>query len=334
MIDEIQLAHGGGGILMQQLVRDEIIKTMGDIAASAASADSARIELPAGPVAFTTDSYVVQPIFFPGGDIGKLAIAGTVNDLATQGARPIAISLSLILEEGLKLATFRKILVSVAQVAKQASVKIVTGDTKVVERGAASEIFINTAGLGIMRKNIEFGAEKIEPGDTVIVSGTIGDHGIAVMSQRESLNFSTTIESDVAPLGEMVRQVLDLADSSVRCIKDPTRAGLAGCLNEMAINVGFALEQEQIPVHPTVRAACGMLGLDPMTVANEGKMVFIVASKAAQKVLNTLKEQKLGENAAIIGQANEKKGLVTMKTSIGGERIVDMPYGEQLPRIC
>jgi hydrogenase expression/formation protein HypE len=333
MTDQIKLAHGGGGSLMQQLIRDEIISVLGNNTLDGLS-DSAKIDVPAGSLAFTTDSFVVQPVIFPGGDIGKLAVCGTVNDLAARGAKPIALSLGLIIEEGFEIKKLHRILRSIAATAKQASVPIVTGDTKVVEFGAANEIFINTAGIGIMRDKLDFTHSRIAPGDVLIINGTIGDHGIAIMSVRKEINFSTPVKSDCAPLADMVAKVIDGCGDAVKCMKDPTRGGVAANVNEMAQKVGFILNEKAIPVLPAVRGACDILGFNVLTVANEGKMLFAVAPQAAQKALDILKKHPLGKNAAIIGVADDRAGLVRMKTAIGGERIVDMPYGQELPRIC
>ena len=333
MTDVIKLAHGGGGILMQELIKREIIPTLG-AAGSSELADSARIDLPGTSLAFTTDSFVVWPLTFPGGDIGRLAICGTINDLAARGAKPLALSLSLIIEEGLPLDTLRKILTSAAQAANQARVQIVTGDTKVVEKGSANALFINTCGVGLMQKDLDFTFERIEVGDAVLINGPIGDHGIAVMSVREGISFTSSVKSDVAPLAEMVERVINGCGAAVKCMKDPTRGGLAANINEMAQKVGFVLDQQALPVRPEVEGACDLLGLDPLTVANEGKMIFVVAQDAAAQALEILQDHPLGAGAAIIGSADDKKGLVRMKTTIGGERIVDTPYGQELPRIC
>jgi len=331
--EQIKLAHGGGGTLMQELIRREIVPAL-ESTSLRQLADSARLEVPGSTLAFTTDSFVVQPLFFPGGDIGKLAVCGTVNDLAARGAKPLALSLAMIIEEGLPLETLQKILHSVGESAQQAHVNVVTGDTKVVERGEAGEIFLTTSGIGLMRGDLDFAPDRIEPGDILIINGTIGDHGIAVMSVREGLQFETPIESDAAPLAEMVELVLDACGDAVKCLKDPTRGGLASNLNEMAQQVGFILEEEKLPVRTEVHGACDMLGLDFLTVANEGKMVFAVAPDAAEKALVTLRSHPLGRHAAVIGRADERTGLVRLNTHIGGQRILDTPYGEELPRIC
>jgi len=333
LTDEIKLAHGGGGVLMQELITRQIIPTLG-AAGISELADSARIDLPGAALAFTTDSFVVSPLTFPGGDIGRIAICGTVNDLAARGAQPLALSLSLIIEEGLPLDTLRKILTSAALAADEADVKVVTGDTKVVEKGSANGLFINTSGVGLMRKDLDFTFERIVTGDVIIINGPIGDHGIAVMSARKGISFASSVKSDVAPLAEMVGQVIDGCGAAVKCMKDPTRGGLAANINEMAQKVGFVLDQQAIPVRPEVEGACDLLGLDPLTVANEGKMIFAVSPDVAPQTLDILHAHPLGTSAAIIGHADDKKGLVRMKTTIGGERIVETPYGQELPRIC
>ncbi len=333
MTDEIKLAHGGGGVLMQELITREIIPTLGAEGISEL-ADSAKIDLPGASLAFTTDSFVVFPLTFPGGDIGRIAICGTVNDLAARGAKPLALSLSLIIEEGFPLDDLRKILASTAQAADEADVKVVTGDTKVVEKGSANGLFINTSGVGLMRKDLDFTFERIVTGDAIIINGPIGDHGIAVMSVREGISFASSVKSDVAPLAEIVGQVIDGCGAAVKCLKDPTRGGLAANVNEMAQKVGIVLDQQAIPIRPEVEGACDLLGLDPLAVANEGKMIFAISADAALQALEILHGHPLGAGAAIIGYTDDKKGFVRMKTTIGGERIVETPYGEELPRIC
>lgn len=333
MAEEIKLAHGGGGTLMADLIRREIMPALGSKGPLDFS-DSARLDIEGVSLAFTTDSFVVQPLFFPGGDIGRLAVCGTVNDLATRGARPLALSLGFILEEGLPIETLRRVLQSISRAACEAGVEVVTGDTKVVERGSASGMFINTSGIGLLRRDLDYSPARIAPGDLLIVSGPIGDHGIAVVSVREGLSFVSGVESDVAPLGEMVRQAVEAVGPQIKCMKDPTRGGVAATVNEMAQNAGFVLDEKSIPVRPAVRGACEMLGFDPLTVANEGKMLFVVAAQAAERTLEVLRANPLGVQAAIIGKADSRKGLVRLKTSIGGERILETPYGEELPRIC
>lgn len=333
MTDTIRLAHGGGGTLMQALIAEEIAPTVGEGALDIA-ADSARLDNPDAPLAFTTDSFVVQPLLFPGGDIGRLAVCGTVNDLAARGAEPIALSLSLILEEGLPMETLRTVLRSAAQTATEAGTQIVTGDTKVVERGGATGVYINTAGIGRLSTDMDFTADRIEPGDALIVNGPLGDHGIAVMSVREGIAFESAVRSDVAPLNTMVHQVLDACGDGVRCMKDPTRGGVAATVNEMARGVGFELDEATLPVRNAVRGACDLLGFDVLTIANEGKMLFVVSPDREGAALDALHNHPLGKDAAIIGRADDRIGSVRIATSIGGRRIVETPYGEELPRIC
>jgi len=333
MPDEIKLAHGGGGSLMNDLIRREILPLLGNNHLDALP-DCARLDAPAHPLAFTTDSFVVDPLIFPGGDIGRLAVCGTVNDLAARGARPLALCLAIIAEEGLPLDTLRTILKSLAAAARHAHVHIVTGDTKVVPRHAAASLFLTTAGIGSLHDQLDFTANRIHPGDLLLINGHLADHGIAVMSARPDAAFLTDLTSDVAPLADLVNAVIDRCNSAVKCMKDPTRGGLAACLNELALNVGFVLDEQALPIKPTVRGACDMLGLDPLTVANEGKMLFVVAPDAAPDALDTLRRHPLGRDAAIIGRVDKRAGLVRLRTTLGAERIVDMPYGEQLPRIC
>ncbi|MBN1764382.1 MAG: hydrogenase expression/formation protein HypE [Sedimentisphaerales bacterium] len=333
MTDKIMLAHGGGGTLMQELINKDIVPAVADGSLFELT-DSALLDLPGGRVAFTTDSFVVRPLVFPGGDIGRLAVCGTVNDLAAAGALPVALALGLIIEEGLDMEVLRTMLTSIGSAAREAGVKVVTGDTKVVEKGAANELFINTSGVGVLTGTIEYSVSRIAPGDSVIINGFIGDHGIAVMSARNELNFVSPVESDAAPLGDMVQTILREFGDKVKCMKDPTRGGLAGCLNEMAQNVGFFVDQDSIPLRPAVKGACQMLGLDELTVANEGKMVFIVDSSAEKEVLALLQRHPFGKDAAIIGHIDKRAGLVRMQTALGGERIINPPYGEELPRIC
>ena len=297
--------------------------------------DSAVMDF-SGKLAFTTDSYVVSPIFFPGGDIGKLAVYGTVNDLAMSGAKPLYLSLSFIIEEGLPQDELNEIVDSVRKAAQEAGVEIVTGDTKVVNRGSADKLFINTAGLGIIPEGVDISGGKARPGDKVILSGTMGDHGIAVLSQREGLSFSTQLESDCAPLGSLVVEML-AASPDIHCLRDPTRGGLATTLNELAkqSKVSIRIEEEKIPIREEVLAACEMLGFDPLYVANEGKLVAIVSAKDADKILKAMRENHYGTDAAIIGEVEaEHPGRVVMKTCLGASRIVDMLVGDLLPRIC
>lgn len=334
MEDKILLAHGSGGKLAHELVEKGFVKALSNPLLDKLD-DSAVFDL-SGRLAFTTDSYVVSPIFFPGGNIGKLAVCGTVNDLAMSGAKPLYLSLSLIIEEGLLLDELSKIVDSVQETAKEAGVKIVTGDTKVVNRGGADRLFINTAGVGIIPDGVNITGSNAKPGDKVILSGTIGDHGIAVLSQREGLSFSTLLESDCAPLGSLVAKMLEISPN-IHCLRDPTRGGLATTLNELAkqSKVSIRIEEENIPVREEVLAACEMLGFDPLYVANEGKLVAIVPAKDAAKVLKTMQGNRFGKDASIIGEVvAEHPGRVVMKTRLGTSRIVDMLVGDLLPRIC
>jgi len=332
--DKILLAHGSGGKLAHELVERIFVKAFANPFLAKLD-DSAVIDFK-GRLAFTTDSYVVSPIFFPGGDIGKLAVCGTVNDLAMSGAKPLFLSLSFIIEEGLSQGELTEIVNSVQKAAQEAGVEIVTGDTKVVNRGSADKLFINTAGVGMIPEGVDISGSNARPGDTVILSGTIGDHGIAVLSQREGLSFHTQLESDCAPLGGLVAEMLN-ASPNIHCLRDPTRGGLATTLNELAkqSNVSIRIEEEKTPVREDVLAACEMLGFDPLYVANEGKLVAIVPEEDANKVLKAMRGNHYGKSAAIIGEVKaEHPGRVVMKTCLGASRIVDMLVGDLLPRIC
>jgi hydrogenase expression/formation protein HypE len=333
MEDKILLAHGSGGKLMHDLIESFMPRLDNPILDK--MEDSAVFDI-SGRVAFTTDSYTVNPIFFPGGDIGKLAVCGTVNDLAMSGAKPLYLSLAFIIEEGLPVADLKRIVESIAAAAAEAGVKIVTGDTKVVGKGGADKLFINTAGVGSVPEGVNISAANARPGDKVILSGTIGDHGIAVLSKREGLKFNTPVPSDCAPLNDLVADMLK-ASRDIHCMRDPTRGGLATTLNDFAgqSNVGIAIEEDKIPVDRAVLAACELLGLDPLYIANEGKLAAIVPADDAADVLRRMKRHKYGKNAAVIGEvvAGHPRRVV-MKTLLGASRIVDMPVGELLPRIC
>ena len=334
MEDKVLLAHGSGGKLSHDLIEKNFVSALGNPILNKLD-DSAVFEL-SGRLAFTTDSYTVSPIFFPGGDIGKLAVNGTVNDLAMIGAIPLYLSLSFIIEEGFLIAELEKIVNSIYQAADEAGVKIVTGDTKVVNQGSADKLFINTSGVGIVSPGVDISGANAIPGDKVIVSGSLGNHGIAVLSQREGLKFQVPIESDCAPLNKLVAEILETS-ASIHCLRDPTRGGLATTLNEFAeqSQVGIRIEEESIPINKAVLAACELLGFDPLYVANEGKLVAIVASSDADKVLAKMRQNQYGTEAAIIGEVvNAYPGKVVMKTRLGSSRIVDMPVGELLPRIC
>jgi len=299
--------------------------------------DSAVLEMKGCRLAFTTDSYVVDPLFFPGGDIGRLAVCGTVNDLSMSGAKPLYLSLSLIIEEGFPLQELRTIISSIQGAAQEAEVLIVAGDTKVVEKGGADKIFLNTAGIGIIQdEKIFISGNNAQVGDQLILSGSIGDHGIAVISQREGFFLGGNIESDVAPLNRLVQDMLQ-ASRKIHALRDPTRGGLATTLNEIAVQsqVGIVMEESKIPVREPVQGACELLGLDPLYLGNEGKLVAIVKRDAASLILQAMKRNPLGKDAEIIGEVVEDpKGMVLLKTNIGGTRVVDMLIGEALPRIC
>ncbi len=298
--------------------------------------DSAVLRVPLGRLAFSTDSYVVRPLFFPGGSIGDLAINGTVNDLAMSGAKPLYLSVGFIIEEGLAMATLGRIVEAMRVAAEIAGVQIVTGDTKVVEKGHGDGCYINTAGIGVIPDGREVGPGRAMPGDAIIVSGTIGDHGMAVMSVREGLEFDTIIESDSGALNGLVEAIF-AASSDIHVLRDPTRGGLASSLNEIATQskVGMALIEEKLPVKPDVQSACELLGMDPIYVANEGKLVAIVSQQAAGTVLSAMRSHPMGGGSEIIGTVvAERPGMVTAKTKIGGTRVIPMQIGEQLPRIC
>jgi len=334
MEDRILLAHGSGGKLSHDLVERNFVPLFKNALLDKLD-DSAVFEL-SGQLAFTTDSYVVSPIFFPGGDIGKLAVCGTVNDLAMSGAKPLYLSMSLVIEEGFPLADLQRIMTSVQKTADEAEVKVVTGDTKVVNRGSADKLFINTAGIGVIPPGVNISGSNARPGDKVILSGPIGDHGIAVLSQREGFKFSLPIESDCAPLGKLVAEMLEVS-SHIHCLRDPTRGGLASTLNEFArqSRVGIRIEEEKIPVQDAVRAACELLGFDPLYVACEGRLVAVVPQAEAEDVCTGMRHNQYSTHSAIIGEViTEHPGRVVMKTSLGASRIIDMLVGELLPRIC
>jgi len=334
MDDTILLAHGSGGKLSHELVEKTFLPFLANPALNKLD-DSAIFEV-SGRLAFTTDGYVVNPIFFPGGDIGKLAVCGTVNDLAMNGARPLYLSLSAIIEEGFLVSELDRIVQSIRKAAEEAGVSIIAGDTKVVNRGQADKLFITTSGIGIVPPGVDIAGANARVGDKVLLSGTIGDHGIAIMSQREGLKFSMTLKSDCAPLNKLVSRMLEVS-SRIHCLRDPTRGGLATTLNELArqSNVGIVIEEVKIAVKEEVKAACELLGLDPVYVANEGKLVAIVDSADADKILARMRKNRYGRDAAIIGEVtNEHPGKVVMKTKLGPSRIVDMLTGELLPRIC
>jgi hydrogenase expression/formation protein HypE len=334
MDDTILLAHGSGGKLSHELVEKEFLPFLANPALNKLD-DSAILEA-SGRLAFTTDGYVVNPIFFPGGDIGKLAVCGTVNDLSMNGAKPLYLSLSAIIEEGLLLKELERIVQSIKKTAEEAGVSIIAGDTKVVNRGQADKLFITTSGVGTVPPGVDISGANARAADKVLLSGTIGDHGMAIMSQREGLKFSMTLKSDCAPLNKLVSQMLEVSPR-IHCLRDPTRGGLATTLNELArqSNAGIVIEDDKIPVKEEVKAACELLGLDPIYVANEGKLVAIVDPADADKILARMKKNRYGRDATIIGEVtSEHPGKVVMKTKLGPSRILDMLSGELLPRIC
>lgn len=334
--DTVLMAHGSGGTMMRDIIEQLFFEAYaGDTLRR--GDDAATLDIAGGRVAFSTDTFVVTPHFFPGGDIGHLAVCGTVNDVATSGATPRYLSCGFVLEEGYPLDDLRRVCASMAATAKEAGVEIVTGDTKVVNRGHGDGIYINTAGIGELREGIDLSASHIRPGDKVLISGSIGDHGIAIISTREELSFSTQIESDAAPLNHLITAVLNACPAgSVRAFRDPTRGGLASTLNEFAstAHVDIRVDEDEVPVHDQVRGACEMLGYDVFQVANEGKMVCVCAPEAADAALAAMRADKYGAEAAIIGEVLEGDGRVYLRTSFGSERILDMLVGEQLPRIC
>jgi hydrogenase expression/formation protein HypE len=336
----ITLAHGSGGKAMRELIERTVLRHFGNPLLDPLE-DQARIDLAglAGHgdrLAFTTDSFVVDPIEFPGGDIGKLAVFGTVNDLAMSGARPLYLSCGLIIEEGLPLATLDRMLGSMKEAAREAGVTIVTGDTKVVHRGAADKLFINTAGIGVVPTDVNVAADRARPGDRVIVNGFLGDHGAAILQARGELELQADIGSDCQPLHELVRCMLD-ACPDLKCLRDATRGGLATVLNEFADSsrVAIRIAEERLPVRDTVRAVCEILGLDPLYLANEGKLVAVVPAEAAERVLAAMRAHPAGRDSVIVGEVLEGPAVrVTIRTAFGSERILDMLVGEQLPRIC
>ena len=340
MDEKVLLGHGSGGTMMKRIIEEvffdayagDELRRGDDAAVLPGLADGARL-------AFSTDSFVVAPHFFPGGDIGRLAICGTVNDIATSGARPLYLSCGFVLEEGYPIADLKRICASMAEAAREAGVSLVTGDKKVVNRGHGDGVFINTSGVGEIPSGVDLSGAYCQPGDVVLVSGTLGDHGITIMSCRESLSFTADVRSDAAPLNHLVADVLQAAPNA-RCFRDPTRGGLASTLNELAEQSGVTIqvEEESIPVRDAVRGACDMLGYDPLQVANEGKMVCVVPQEQAQAALDAMRANAYGVDAAIIGsvdQAQRDRGpAVFVRNAFGGRRILDMLVGEQLPRIC
>jgi hydrogenase expression/formation protein HypE len=344
--DTILLGHGSGGKLSAELIRDIFLPAFQNPVLARLD-DQAIISVNGQRLAMTTDSFVVKPLFFPGGDIGSLAVHGTVNDLAMGGATPLFLSAAFIIEEGFSMDELRRIVNSLRQAACDAGVYIVTGDTKVVEKGKGDGLFINTTGIGLVPEGVDLSADRARPGDKVILSGSIGDHGIAILAQREGLEFETQIQSDSAALHTLVAAMLGVTPnvtsdgtrqaSDIRCMRDPTRGGVSSTLNEIAerSQVGIELLESTLPIHEQVRGACELLGLDPLYVANEGKLIAIVAPEAAHAVLQAVRRHPLGAEAQIIGTVKkENPGLVTMRTPLGTTRVVDMLAGDQLPRIC
>ena len=332
---EIVLAHGSGGKLSQQLIKEMVLPQFRNELLEPLH-DGAIFSLGDQRLAFSTDSFVVSPIFFPGGDIGKLAVHGTANDLAMCGARPLYLSASFILEEGLPMEEFWRVVQSMREAAASAAVTLVTGDTKVVDRGKADKLFINTSGIGVVPDGVNIQPARAKPGDSIIISGPIAVHGIAIMSVREGLEFETEITSDTAPLHALVDAMI-AAKIDIHVLRDPTRGGVTSALTEIAqtAKVGVLLDEALIPISEEVKGACEILGLDPLYVANEGKLLAIVANEDADLTLATLKSHPLGRDAAVIGRVlDEHPGFVMMKTRVGGTRVVDMLSGEQLPRIC
>jgi len=331
----VLMAHGGGGTLMHRLLEDVFGKAFSNPILDTRH-DSAQFTVPPGRLAMTTDSYVVRPIFFPGGDIGSLAVHGTVNDLAMSGARPLYLTSAFIIEEGLPMETLWRVVCSMRDAAKKCGVQVVTGDTKVVDKGKGDGLFINTAGLGVIEHSLNIAPQNVRPGDAILVSGDLGRHGMAIMAVREGLQFETTIESDSAPVHEVVLELLK-AGIEIHCLRDLTRGGLASALNEIAEAAGvkITVEEKSIPVREDVHAACEMLGLDPLHVANEGRLVAFITSNDAERALEIFRRHEVSASAAVIGRVAEKSApLVIIKSAIGASRILDMPSGEQLPRIC
>jgi hydrogenase expression/formation protein HypE len=332
-MERILLGHGSGGRLMYQLIREHFVpkfelKVLNDSAVLKG--------IQQGRIAFTTDSYVVSPVFFPGGNIGELAVYGTVNDLAMVGAKPLYITAGLILEEGFPLDDLKKILTSMSSAAEKAGVRIVGGDTKVVNKGKGDGIFINTSGIGMVKEGIDISPLKVKPSDKVLISGPIGNHGIAIMAERNGLSFNPPVLSDTAPLNGLVSTMLRKT-KEIHAMRDPTRGGLATTLKEIAVDSGYSIviEEDAIPVPSGVKGACELLGLDPLYVANEGILIAIVKSDVADMLVKTMRQHPFGKDACIIGQVQKSpSGMVLLKTSIGGTRIVEMLSGDQLPRIC
>lgn len=332
---KVDMSHGSGGRAMAKLIDELFIKHL-DNPLLRQGNDGACFDVAAGRMVISTDGHVISPLFFPGGDIGSLAVHGTVNDVAMSGARPLYLAVGFILEEGFALADLERIIISMAKAAEAAGVSVVCGDTKVVEQGKGDGVFITTTGVGIVPEGINISGDMAQPGDAILISGSMGDHGVAILSRRENLTFETTIESDSAALNGLVAAMVT-AVPNIHCLRDPTRGGLATTLNELAgqSGVGMRLDESAIPVKPQVAAACELLGLDPLYIANEGKLIAICAQEDADNLLGVMRNHPLGREAAIIGQvSDDKHHLVQMQTRFGGQRVVDWLAGEQLPRIC
>lgn len=334
MTERILMAHGSGGKLSHRLTEEVFLPALSNTWLSPLE-DAAVVPVPPGRLAMTTDSFVVKPLFFPGGDIGRLAVCGTVNDLAVRGARPLYLSAGFIIEEGLPLQVLRQVVASMAAAAAEAGVQVVTGDTKVVEKGLADGLYINTAGVGVVEDDRELGARRLEPGDRIIVSGSIGQHGIAILAARERLELRPEVLSDAAPLNKMLEPLRRVP--GVKAMRDPTRGGLATTLNEWALAAGVTIriQEEQVPIWPQVKGACDLFGFDPLYLANEGKILLAVAPDGVEEALQVLRDHPYGREAALIGTVTaERPGTVILETAVGGERLLDMLAGEQLPRIC
>lgn len=335
MEEKILLGHGNGGRYTQRLIKELFQRYFGNELLDEMH-DAARFTTPGERLAFTTDSYVVTPLVFPGGDIGKLAVCGTVNDLAVSGATPLYLSAGFIIEEGMPLGLLTKIVASMARAAREAGVMIVTGDTKVVPSGGADQLFINTSGIGVIPSNVDISGCHARSGDRVILSGTMGDHGMTIMSCRAGMDIDVKLISDCAPLNHLVKELL-LASPGIRVLRDPTRGGVATTLNEIALQsgIGIALDEDALPVRESVRSSCDMLGLDPLYLANEGKLLAVVPDNELDGVMDVLKKHPLGQEAAVIGRVvTEPRGQVYINTAIGGKRLVDVLVADQLPRIC
>jgi len=331
----VDMSHGGGGRAMAELIRDLFHRHLANPVLDQGH-DAALFEVPAGRLVMSTDGHVISPLFFPGGDIGSLAVHGTLNDVAMAGARPLYMTAGFILEEGFPLADLERIVISMAKAAEDAGVPIVTGDTKVVERGKGDGVFITTTGLGVVPEGVRIAVDKARSGQAILLSGSVGDHGVAILSKRENLEFETEIRSDSAALHTLVAAMVD-AVPGISVLRDPTRGGLASTLNEIArsARVGMELEEADIPVKPDVAAACELLGLDPLYVANEGKLICLCEAADAERLLAVMRSHPRGEEAALIGRVVEdENGMVRMRTGFGGQRVVDWLAGEQLPRIC